>query len=236
MRKINILHLYPELLNMYGDKGNISALASRLKWRNIDAEVIVKNAGDEVCLEDIDIILLGGGADKEEEIVRSELFKIKDKLSEYIENGGVFLALCGGLSQLGKYIETPSGKKDCLGILDIYTEEKEKRIIGNAVLETELFEQKIVGFENHSGKINMESYKPLGKVLSRENEYEGLVYKNLLGTYLHGPLLPKNPMLCDYILKKALEKKYSDFEGLDGLNDELENTANEFIVKNYING
>ncbi len=231
MKKINILHLYPDLLNMYGDKGNVSALSSRLKWRNIDAEVITKNVGEDISLDDIDIILLGGGADKEEEIVRNELFKIKDKLSEYIENDGVLLALCGGLSHLGKYIEAPKGKIECLGLLDIYTKIEEKRAIGNVVLETELFEQKIVGFENHNGIVDIGSYKPLGR---RENgEAEGFVYKNVLGTYLHGPLLPKNPMLCDYILEKALIKKYPDFDGLEILNDELENMANDYIVKNY---
>ncbi len=231
MKKINILHLYPDLLNMYGDKGNVSALLNRLKWRGIDAEVISKNAGEDISLEDIDIVLLGGGADKEEDIVRNELFKIKDKLSAYIENDGVFLGLCGGLSHLGKYIENNSGKTECLGILDIYTKIEENRIIGNVVLETELFDQKIVGFRNHSGRIDTGSYKPLG--IDVNGESEGLIYKNVLGTYLHGPLLPKNPVLCDYILKKALVKKYPDFAELDVLNDELENMANDYIVKNY---
>ncbi len=232
MKKINILHLYSDLLNMYGDKGNISALSSRLKWRNIEAEVTAKNEGEDINLDDIDIILLGGGADKEEAVVRNELFKIKDKLSEFIENDGVLLALCGGLSHLGKYIEAPSGKTECLGIFDIYTKIEEKRAIGNVVLHTDLFKQKIVGFENHNGRIDTGGYKTLGK---RENgEREGFIYKNVIGTYLHGPLLPKNPMLCDYVLNKALIKKYPDFEGLEILNDELENMANDYIVKNYI--
>ncbi len=238
MKKINILHMYPDLLNLYGDKGNILSLLNRLKWRGIDAEVITTSAGEAVSLDDIDIVFIGGGSDREEEIVREELLKIKDKLSEYVENGGVLLAACGGFQVLGKYIETKGQKAECLGILDIYTEIREERVISNVVLESELFKQKLVGFENHSGRVNIGSHTPLGKVLygggnMGDGEHEGVIYKNVFGTYLHGPVLPKNPMFCDYILSKALEKKYSDFEGLEPLNDELENLANEYIVSNY---
>lgn len=230
MKKINILHMYPDLLNLYGDKGNIATLIHRLKWRGIDAEVITVNVGDAVSLDDVDIIFLGGGSDREEETVREELLKIKDKLISYVENNGVLLAVCGGLQMLGKCIKTENGEEECLGICDFYTQIEKNRIIGNVVLETELFAEKIVGFKNCSGKI-VGNNTPLGKTVEGENE--GILYKNVFGTYLHGPLLPKNPVLCDLILGKALEKKYPEFEILEPLNDELESLANEYIVSNY---
>lgn len=238
-RALNIIHLYPDLLNLYGDKGNIACMQMRLKWRGIDANVSVCTKNDNsIDLETADIVFIGGGSDREQELVCSMLLEKKDELCAYAESGGVLVAVCGGYPMLGKYYETANGRVDGLGILDIYTDAADKRLIGNIVLESELFTQKIVGFENHSGRTYIGEHTPLGKVVcghgnTGESGDEGVVYKNVIGTYLHGPLLPKNPMLCDYILSAAMKRKYPDFEGFEPLNDELENMANNYIEKRF---
>lgn len=238
-KTINILHLYPDLLNLYGDKGNIASLKMRLEKRNIDVNIkSVTQNEDAFSLENIDIVFFGGGSDKEQELVCKLLKDKSAALREYVEAGGVFLAFCGGFNMSGREFNAENNKVDGLGIINITTTSVEKRLIGNVVLQSELFSQKIVGFENHSGNIDIGSYSPLGKVLTgygnnERGESEGVVYKNFIGTNLHGPLLPKNPMLCDYILSCALKKKYDDFDGLEALDDELENLANEYIVKTF---
>lgn len=238
-KTVNILHLYPDLLNLYGDKGNLAALKMRLEKRNIDVNIKrVTQSENDFSLENIDIIFFGGGSDKEQELVCK---LVKDKsaaLREYVEAGGVILAFCGGFNMSGREFAAENNTVEGLGIIDITTSPAKKRMIGNVVLQSELFSQKIVGFENHGGNVDVGSYLPLGRVLTgygnnERGESEGVVYKNFIGTNLHGPLLPKNPMLCDYILSCALKKKYDDFDGLEALNDELENLANEYIVKTF---
>lgn len=226
---LNILHLYPDLLNLYGDKGNLSALEKRMTWRGMDATVTVCNQEDALDVSGYDILVLGGGSDKEQETVCRLLGEKKESLIAYLEDGGVMLATCGGFEMLGT-----------LGILDIHAEYQEKRLISDVVLQSELFDTPICGFENHAGRMNIGSYAPLGKVLfgngnDGESGYEGLIYKNLIATYLHGPLLPKNPKLCDEILLRALKKKYPDFDCLSPLDDTLETAANQYICRTFIN-
>ncbi len=237
-REITILHLYPELLNLYGDKGNISALTQRLLWRNIDAKVIECKSGDKIDFSKADIVFLGGGSDREQEIVCGLLKPYKEEFKKYIEEDGTLLATCGGFEMLGEYYQNAGEIADGIGVLDIRTEAGD-RLIGNVVVESDLFSQKIIGFENHSGRVDIGGYTPLGKVVygkgNMDGGFEGMIYKNVVATNLHGPLLPKNPMLCDYILAKALRKKYPDFDKLEMLDDELENLANEYIEKRYIN-
>lgn len=239
-KSLNIIHLYPDLLNLYGDKGNIACMQKRLNWRGIDAEIqTCTNKDHSINLETADIIFVGGGSDREQEIVCGLLLKKKSELINYVENGGVLVAVCGGYQLLGKYYQTADKKIEGLGILDIYTDAGDTRLIGNVVLESELFSQKICGFENHAGRTYIGSHTPLGKVVygygnNGESGFEGVIYKNVIGTYLHGPLLPKNPMLCDYILKAALKRKYPDFNELSELNDELENTANKYIENRFV--
>lgn len=239
MKKINIVHLYPDLLNLYGDKGNISALEKRLVWRDIDAEITDVNRDDDFDVSSADIIFLGGGSDREQEVVVEALSTKREEFRDYIEKGGVFIALCGGYPIIGKSYVSGNKTAEGLGLLDFYTEPANGRLIGNIVLESDLTKQKIIGFENHPGRTIIGDYKPLGKVLAGngntgDSGYEGLVYKNLIATYLHGPLLPKNQMLCDYILTQALKNKYDDFKSLEPINDELENTANEFMEKRLL--
>lgn len=236
MYSLTIAHLYPELLNLYGDKGNISSLTMRSQWRNIETIVKEYKISEEIDFEETDIVFLGGGSDREQLLVCKRLLEIKPSLQQYVDKNGVVIAICGGYQLLGKYYKMNDQQIEGLGILDIVTNSAENRLIGDVVIQAGLFEQKIVGFENHAGRTEIGDHDPLGKVLygngnNAADQSEGVIYKNVIGTYLHGPLLPKNPQLCDYILSRALEKKYgSDFKALSPLNDEIEDTANQFIV------
>lgn len=239
--EINIIHLYPDLLNLYGDRGNIACMEKRLEWRGIKANVRqCTNKDSDIDLTGADIIFVGGGSDREQEIVCSRLLKKKDELKAYVNSGGLLVAVCGGYQLLGKYYKTASTKIEGLDILDIYTDSSDTRLISNVVLECDKFDMPIVGFENHAGRTYLgEGVTPLGKVLfgngnTGDSGYEGVIYKNVIATYLHGPLLPKNPQLCDYILERALERKYPDFEGLEPLDDGLEELANKYIVGKYV--
>ncbi len=240
--ELNIVHLYPDLLNLYGDKGNIECLRKRLIWRNIGVNVSKCTAKEnDIDFENADIIFLGGGAEREQEIVRSYLMEKKADIKSYVENNGTLIALCGGYELLGKYYQTENKKTDGLGVLDIYTNEPKnaKRLIGDVIIENDDL-GKIVGFENHGGRTEIGSHAPLGKIIcgfgNNENSgYEGVLYKNVVGSNLHGPLLPKNPRLCDMILLKALKHKYSDFSELSPLDDSLENCAKEYIVSTFGN-
>ena len=238
--KIKILHLYPDLLNLYGDKGNIACLEKRLSWRGIDAEVISYTCDDTAFdLSDIDIVFIGGGSDREQKIVCHRLLEHKKQLQDYVEDNGVLVAVCGGYQLLGKYYKLEDETIDGLEILDIYTEQGKGRLIGNIVLESDFVSQKIVGFENHGGRTYIGKHTPLGKTLYGNGNAdnagaEGVVYKNVVATYLHGPLFPKNPQLCDYVLTNALKHKYPDFKGFSALDDDLENIANGYIVNRFL--
>ena len=234
-KSINILHMFPDLLNLYGDKGNIECLRKRLEWRGIEANIL-KCTYDKPFMDfsDVDIIFLGGGSDREQKIVCDALLKYKQQLKDYVEAGGVLVAVCGGYQLLGKYYALEDEKIEGLDILDIYTTQSSPRLIGNIVLKNDEIEQCIVGFENHGGRTFIGSHTPLGKVVkgfgnTGDSGAEGVRYKNVTATYLHGPLFPKNPALCDMILESALKKKYDDFSSLEVLDDETENKANEYM-------
>lgn len=234
--ELNICHLYPDLLNVYGDLGNILALKYRAEKRGIKANIINVSMNDEFKNEDYDIVFFGGGQDYEQSIVSDDLIKIKgDNLKSYIDDFGVMLCICGGYQLLGKYYTTPDGKRlEGLGILDIYTEGGDTRFIGNTVIENEDTRETYVGFENHSGRTYIGDLKPLGKIISGygnngEDGYEGCIYKNTYCTYFHGPLLSKNPELSDRLLSLALNKKYGSVS-LDPLDDTFELKAKEFII------
>lgn len=239
---INILHLYPDMLNLYGDKGNIEALRKRLCWRGIGIDVkSVTTKSDKIDFENADIIYLGGGSDREQEIVLKKLSEYKKELKDFVESGKTLIATCGGFEMLGQYLYLNNEKVDGLGILDIETikPEGKSRLIGNIVIKTDFIDSYIVGFENHGGRIETNGLRALGKVVSGygnngKSGEEGVCYKNLIGTNLHGPLFPKNPKLCDYILSSTLKHKYSDFDKLKSLDDELEDLANNYIVSTYL--
>ncbi len=215
---INIAHLYPDIMNLYGDKGNILALKKRCEWRGVIANVMPFTIGSEFDLRDADIIFIGGGSDRAQSIMYEHFLAYKDILKEKIENSTPVLAICGGYQLLGKYYVDAHGNKiKGLHIFDYYTDTDRgsKRLIGNIVVKNTLGLEPItvVGLENHGGR-TYHSYQPFGKVLkgwgnNGKDSSEGIVYKNCIGTYLHGPLLPKNPHIADYLILKALQKKYS---------------------------
>ena len=204
----------------------------------LEAEVIPFLSGEKIDFSKLDIVLLGGGSDREQELVCGFLKDIKDDFKAYVEDGGVVLAVCGGYQLLGKYYKTNKKTIEGLSILDITTEWQPERLIRNIVLNSPLFEQPVVGFENHGGRTYIGDHTPFGKVFyglgnTGKSGYEGVIYKNVIATYLHGPLLPKNPQVCDYLLEKALQRKYGEEVKLEPLKDETEKKANSYIADRY---
>lgn len=229
---IKIKHLFPNLLNLYGDKGNLATLKMRCAWRGIDVEIEEVDSSD-FSLDDCDLLILGGGYEREQSLVLEKLKNKCEDIKAYIEKDGVMLALCGGFEMLGTFESTDEG----LNILDITTSFKEKRLMGDILLECSIDGENfdVVGFENHSGRVNIKNYTPLGKVTSGFGNddtatCEGVIYKNLFATHLHGPLLPKNPVLTDLIISRILKNKYENFEQLQPLDDNFEHKAHENIV------
>jgi len=235
--ELNICHLYPDLLNVYGDIGNIRILKYRAEKRNIKVNISNVSLKDKFEGSKYDITFFGGGQDYEQSIVSEDLIQTKKfAVSEYINSGKVFLAICGGYQLLGKYYTTPDGEKlDGLGVLNICTDGGSIRFIGNTVIKNEDFNETYVGFENHSGRTYINDLKPFGKFIvgygnNGSDGFEGCIYKNTYCTYFHGSLLSKNPELADRLIKTALERKYGSIT-LDPLDDTLEEKAKEFIIK-----
>ena len=234
--ELKICHMYPDVLNLYGDRGNVICMTKRLRWRGIEARVTKLPIGDSRSLADFDLVFIGGGQDFEQQVLLSDLHRGKDReIIAAVEDGVTFLAICGGYQMLGSYYETFDGKRcDFIGALDLYTKGSVKRMIGNYKFRCSPSAggSVVVGFENHSGKTWLGSgLEPLGKVLSGfgnngEDGSEGAHYKNVFGTYSHGPLLPKNPEFCDLVLKTALERKYGSVELLP-LDDGFELLAHD---------
>lgn len=230
---LTIGHLYPDLLNLYGDRGNIRCMVKRLNWRGIDANVREFQLHDSIPFQELDIILLGGGSDREQKLVCEELKTIQSDFRQYVEQDGVVIAICGGYQLLGSYYQMGDEKVPGLNLVDLYTTQGEGRLIGNITIQSDLFEMPITGFENHGGRTYIQGNQPLGKVVhgfgnTDDQSYEGVHYRNVIGTYLHGPLLPKNPHLCDYLLQKALERKYGKPISLEPLDDSAEIRANQY--------
>lgn len=237
--KVVIGHLYPDLLNLYGDTGNIKCLVKRCEWRGIEVEVKNFEYDDVIDFSDLDIVLLGGGSDYSQQLVCRKLQKDRKHFTEYVELGGVVIAVCGGYQLLGHYYQTNQEKMEGLHILDIYTEQEEGRLVGDIILQSDLTQMPIVGFENHSGRTCINDHTPFGRVVhgygnDGKSGYEGVVYKNVIGTYLHGPLLSKNPQITDWLIQRALERKYSKKISLQPLDDKLEKDANLFICQRYL--
>lgn len=240
--KLTIAHLYPKLLNIYGDFGNVLALKRRCEYRNIDCEVVSVNVGDEIDIKKNDIYFIGGGQDKQQIEVSEEMQNWKEVLTQAANDGRVFLAICGGYQLLGKYYQPHDGEKLLgIGVLDAYTVAGDTRFIGNVTAETNFLEPKtLVGFENHAGLTYLEEGTvPLAKVVvgngnNSKDGGEGARKNNVFGTYLHGSVLPKNPHFTDYLIKTALEVKYQKPIELEKLDDTIEmNAHNDLINKKY---
>ncbi len=247
MYEINICHLYPDLLNLYGDRGNISALKRRCEWRGIDVGISDVTLGDSFVPENYDIIFLGGGQDYEQEIIQDDLLKGKgSEIKNAVKNNKIFLCICGGYQLMGNYYKTWDGKEiNFLGALNLWTVGGKKRMIGNMVFEcdflkTDTYDGRIVGFENHSGRTYLgPEVKPLGRVIrgsgnNGEDDCEGAVYKNVYCSYSHGSLLPKNPRLTDHLLTLALKQKYKDFVSLQPLDDLIEESAHNSVIQKVV--
>ena len=236
--ELNICHLYPDILNLYGDRGNILSMQKRLEWRGIGVTVTGVSIGQALEASAYDLLFVGGGQDFEQEVLLGDLAGAKTKdLKSAIEDGLPVLAICGGYQMLGQYYKTWDGAQcDFTGALELYTIGSKDRMIGNYMFTCDELNCEIVGFENHSGKTYLGAgVKPMGKVLAGfgnngEDGTEGARYKNVFGTYSHGSLLPKNPKLADHILRVALERKYGEAE-LTPLDDSLETAAHDYMKR-----
>ena len=234
--ELKICHMYPDVLNLYGDRGNVMCMTRRLQWRGIETSVTKLPIGAGKTLSGFDLVFIGGGQDFEQQVLLEDLHRGKDReIKAAVEDGVTFLTICGGYQMLGGYYETYDGKRcDFIGALDLYTVGSKKRMIGN--YEFKCTESAggsvVVGFENHSGKTRLgPGIEPLGKIISGfgnngDDGSEGAHYKNTFGTYSHGPMLPKNPEFCDMLLSTALERKYGRAE-LTPLDDGFEAAAHD---------
>ncbi|MBQ6030193.1 MAG: glutamine amidotransferase [Oscillospiraceae bacterium] len=237
--ELKICHLFPDILNLYGDRGNVVCMRRRLGWRGIDVSVSEVSIGTALKASDYDLFFIGGGQDFEQEVLLEDLKGGKTaEIKAAIEDGKTFLAICGGYQMLGAYYKTWDGQQcDFTGALDLYTVGHKDRMIGNYMFTCEeLGGQTVVGFENHSGKTYLGSgIRPIGRVLAGygnngEDGMEGARYKNVFCTYSHGCLLPKNPILADHILKTALTRKYGSAE-LAPLDDAVETAAHGYMER-----
>ncbi len=239
-KSLSVCHLYYDILNLYGDNGNIRTMEKRLAWRGIGCQVDKVSFGEIDRSKEYDIIFIGGGQDFEQELLVKDLFQYKSEwLIGEIEKGTVVLGICGGYQMLGKYYEAADGTRvDFLGGIDVYTTASDKRMIGNFVYEYEKENGEtfpIVGFENHNGQTWLgEAVKPMGKIIkgygnNGEDGTEGARYKNVFATYSHGPLLPKNARIADELLSIAYERKFG--ETLPPLEHEMEDAALNDIQK-----
>lgn len=222
MKTIKILQLYPEEMNIYGDRGNLLAITHRLKKLKINYEIIDHNSGK--IPQDIDILLGGGGQDSGQFKIKDNLKQNKAILKNLAQNDVPMLIICGMYQLFGNYFLTNSKEKiDGIGIFDIYTEATDTRLIGNIAVDSDKFGQ-IIGYENHSGQTYLDkNATALGKTKrgqgnNVESENEGCIYKNVIGTYLHGSILPKNPKITDFLISQALKNKHEKDCQLD-IND-----------------
>ena len=245
MKELKILYLYPDILELYGDFGNIQVLKYRLEQRGFKAIIEPYSIGDTPPdFKSYDLVFAGGGADQEQSILAKDLIHYKENIKEAIDNGVFFLLICGAYQLFGKYYKGVEGNIiPGLEIFDYYTEaigDRKQRCIGNIVIEADLNgrKTKIIGFENHGGQtFNINSY--FGTVLcGNGNKFgdtkEGFFKENVISTYLHGPLLSKNPELADYIIKYCLKRNYNEDIVLEPLDDEFENKCRMQLLKRFL--
>lgn len=237
---LRLCHLYPDLLNLYGDRGNIIVLMQRARWRGIEVTVTEAPLGERVGPDDADLFFIGGGEDRQQRIAAGDLAAMKrGPLEEAVQDGAVVLAVCGGYQLVGRFYRPAEGDDlPGIGLLDLWTEHpgpRARRLIGNLVIQPDGDAPPLVGFENHGGRTRLgPGARPLGRVLSGfgnngEDGGEGAVSKRVYGTYLHGPLLPKNPAFADRLIREALNRRHPGFE-LRPLPDTLEEQARAAIL------
>lgn len=238
---LRICHLYPELMNIYGDRGNIITLVQRCRWRGLGVEVAEVSIGEPIDPARHDLYFMGGGQDREQILVCEDLHEGKrEQVHAAVEEGACFLTICGGYQLFGKYFRTYTGEElPGIEVFDAWTVGGEVRFIGNVVAEWEDAAGRartLVGFENHSGRTYLgPGAAPLARVEvgygnNGEDGREGCRVRNAIGTYLHGSLLPKNPRLADELIRLALSRRYGDVE-LVPLGDGLEERAHAAALK-----
>lgn len=215
-RTLNILQLYPHDMNIYGDSGNALVLVQRTKWHGYEANLLSYNPGDKFP-DDVDLIIGGGGQDSGQDKIQADLLAISGKLHALADNGTPMLMICGLYQLFGKFFKTQDGHViKGIGILDIETHAGPERLIGNIITHSDQFGD-IIGYENHSGQTFLsKNARSLGLVQkgagnNGQDDTEGARYKNVIGSYLHGSLLPKNPAIADFLIETAAIKKFGDF-------------------------
>ncbi|MCX6728356.1 MAG: glutamine amidotransferase [Candidatus Saccharibacteria bacterium] len=227
-KTITILNLYSNDMNIYGDSGNVLCIKRRLQWSGYEPRVIEYNQGDKFPM-DVDIIIGGGGQDSGQEKIKADLIKIGPKLKKLADDGVSILMICGLYQLFGKFFKTSDGEIiEGIGLLDIETFGKSERLIGNIVTHSEQFGD-IIGYENHSGqtylghKVQVFGRVRIGAGNNTSDISEGARYKNVIGSYMHGSLLPKNPAVADYLIEQAVKRKYNDYivKGLDNTYAEM---------------
>jgi CobQ-like glutamine amidotransferase family enzyme len=238
---VRICHLYPSLFSVAGDRGNLFALTQRCSWRGIRYSVTEADVGVVPDFAEADLILMHGGQDREMTAAASDLAAKSGPLRDAIEGDAVVLAVCAGYQLLGRYYAPPDGAPiEGLGVLDAVTDGGPTRFIGHVAVECDFGSggaRQLTGFENHSGRTRLGSgAKPLGRLLAGagnngEDGTEGARYREVYATYLHGPVLPKNPWLTDYLLSRALAHRYPDFGPLAPLTDQVETQAHAAALR-----
>lgn len=257
--QLRIAHLYPEQMNIYGDRGNILALTQRCAWRGIAFELLPIGAGMAVDWQDVDLVFFGGGQDSGQALIAEDFVQRHGPaLRTAIDDGLVLLSVCGGYQMLGHYFLTNTGEQlPGVGALDVHTVGSDVRLIGNIVVEADLSNEtkderrktkdeisssfiKLVGFENHSGRTYLGAgVRPLGRVLAGhgnngQDGTEGAIYRNTFGCYMHGSLLPKNPQFADHLIGLALRRRYGAAATLVALQDDLELAAQRTMVERIL--
>lgn len=252
---IVIAHILPDLLNLYGDSGNVRILEQRLKWRGLPVEVRRINNGDSIQLDGVDLVLLGGGPDREQRLAAEQISQARDEFVSYIDAGGSLLAVCGGYQILGRTWLSGDEEVEGLSILGMETcrtAASTDRLIGNVAIESPIASAPVIGFENHAGRTYLdEGVQPFGRVISKtgsgnnddpsQTPTDGVLQGRILGTYLHGVLLSKNPEVADWLLSNALERHAErtgeplvKLDELPSLDDAAELAANAFMAEKLI--
>ena len=240
MERFTVGWLYADLMNIYGDRGNILTLTRRAEWHGFESRVIELGRGPSDQMDDVDIFFFGGGQDREQALIYDDLREFKQaSLQQAVESGAQVLAVCGGYQLLGHYYQTADGERyDGIGLIDVRTEAGKKRFIGDVVVLSAidgLTPSTLVGFENHSGRTFLgPNAKPLGKVLkghgnNGSDHQEGCVQGGVIGTYMHGSLLPKNPHLADHLIAGALRRRGGG--ALSHLDDSAELAAHGWVLQ-----
>lgn len=246
MSKIKILHMYADMLDLYGDSGNMEIISYRCKMRGIECSVDKYSVDSEMPdFSSYDLIYIGGGADLEQQHISDDLQKCRDGIENAYKNGSFLFLICGGYQLMGKFYRDADGNDiPGLGIFDYYTvaePNRRRRCIGNIVVRTEFTGKTvdIVGFENHGGQTKGVK-TPLGNVLyghgnCTKSSHEGYFEKNVIATYMHGPCLSKNPEISDYIIEYCINRNNDVSVKLDKLNDELELKCRDIMKERLLN-